>query len=46
MNLLKSESFEIKIMINRIKLQLVSSERFHNNCELPVGICNVCECLV
>ena len=23
-----------------------SSERVHNNCELPVGIYNVCECLV
>ena len=26
--------------------KLVSSERVHNNCELPVGIYNNCECLV
>ena len=29
-----------------IKLPLVSSVRVHNNCELPVGIYNICECLV
>ena len=26
--------------------QLVSSERVPNNCELPVRIYNICECLV
>ena len=31
---------------NRIKLLLVLSERVHNDCELPVGIYNICECLV
>ena len=29
-----------------IKLPLVSSVRVHNNCELPVGIYNICECLI
>ena len=29
-----------------IKLSLVSSVRVHNNCELHVGIYNICECLV
>ena len=29
-----------------IKKSLVSSVRVHNNCELPVGIYNICECLV
>ena len=29
-----------------IKWLLVSFESVHNNCELPVGIYNVCDCLV
>ena len=29
-----------------IKLPLVSSVWVHNNCELPVGIYNICECLI
>ena len=34
------------IWFGMYKKSLVSSVRVHNNCELPVGIYNICECLV
>ena len=34
----------LTLCVQIIKL-LVSSERVRNNCDLPVGIYNICECL-